>query len=71
MEEVDQILSQAGNMPLAISLPSHLANTQGCSRWDKEKTSLISEGFDKRSDRDLSISLSLSSPQVHIIHTNS
>jgi hypothetical protein len=45
-----------------------LADTEGCSnvlsRWDKEKTSLISEGFDKRSNLDLSISLSLLSPRI-------
>ncbi|KAJ7797394.1 hypothetical protein B0H14DRAFT_3157506 [Mycena olivaceomarginata] len=57
LEEVDQILSLADNMPLAISLLAHLADTEGCSsvlsRWEKEKTSLISEGFDKRSNLDL------------------
>ncbi|KAJ7369231.1 hypothetical protein DFH08DRAFT_833366, partial [Mycena albidolilacea] len=70
-EEVDQILSLADNMPLAISLLAHLADTEGCSnvlsRWDKEKTSVISEGFDKRSNLDMSISLSLSSPRIQSI----
>ncbi|KAJ7833784.1 hypothetical protein B0H14DRAFT_2514793 [Mycena olivaceomarginata] len=68
LEEVDQILSLADNMPLVISLLAHLADTEGCSnvlsRWDKEKTSMISEGFDKRSNLDMSISLSLSSPRI-------
>ncbi|KAJ7865309.1 hypothetical protein B0H14DRAFT_2440315 [Mycena olivaceomarginata] len=40
-EEVDHILSLTDNMPLAISLLAHLADTEGCSnvlsRWDKEK----------------------------------
>ncbi|KAJ7829442.1 P-loop containing nucleoside triphosphate hydrolase protein [Mycena olivaceomarginata] len=71
LEEVDQILSLTDNMPLAISLLAHLVNTEGCtnvlSHWDKEKTSLISEGFDKRSNLDLSISLSLSSPQIQLL----
>ncbi|KAJ7300622.1 P-loop containing nucleoside triphosphate hydrolase protein, partial [Mycena albidolilacea] len=71
LEEVDQILSLADNMPLAISLLAHLADTEGCSnvlsRWDKEKTSVISEGFDKRSNLDMSISLSLSSPRIQPI----
>jgi hypothetical protein len=71
LEEVDQILSLADNMPLAISLLAHLADTEGCSnvlsRWDKEKTSVISEGFDKGSNLDMSISLSLSSPQIQSI----
>ncbi|KAJ7803988.1 P-loop containing nucleoside triphosphate hydrolase protein [Mycena olivaceomarginata] len=71
LEEVDQILSLTDNMPLAISLLAHLADTEGCSnvlsRWDKEKTSVISEGFDKRSNLDMSISLSLSSPRIQSI----
>ncbi|KAJ7803601.1 P-loop containing nucleoside triphosphate hydrolase protein, partial [Mycena olivaceomarginata] len=70
-EEVDQVLSLAGGMPLAISLLAHLADTEGCSNvlscWEKEKTSLISEGFDKRSNLDLSISLSLSSPRIQLL----
>ncbi|KAJ7806232.1 P-loop containing nucleoside triphosphate hydrolase protein [Mycena olivaceomarginata] len=70
-EEVDQILSLTDNMPLAISLLAHLADTEGCSnvltRWEKEKTSLISEGFDKRSNLDLSISLSLLSPRIQLL----
>ncbi|KAJ7321375.1 P-loop containing nucleoside triphosphate hydrolase protein, partial [Mycena albidolilacea] len=69
-EEVDQILSLTDNMPLAISLLAHLADTEGCSAvlscWDKENTSLISEGSDKRSNLDLSISLSLSSPRMQL-----
>ncbi|KAJ7319425.1 P-loop containing nucleoside triphosphate hydrolase protein, partial [Mycena albidolilacea] len=71
MEEVDEILSLTDNMPLAISLLAHLADTEGCSnvlsRWDKERTSLISEGFDKRSNLDLSISLSLSSQRIQLV----
>ncbi|KAJ7339270.1 P-loop containing nucleoside triphosphate hydrolase protein, partial [Mycena albidolilacea] len=71
LEEVDQILSLADNMPLAISLLAHLADTEGCSnvlsRWNKEKTSVISEGLDKRSNLDMSISLSLSSPRIQLI----
>ncbi|KAJ7797379.1 hypothetical protein B0H14DRAFT_3157502 [Mycena olivaceomarginata] len=71
LEEVDQILSLADNMPLAISLLAHLADTEGCSnvlsRWDKEKTSVISEGFDKRSNLDMSTSVSSSSPRIQSI----
>ncbi|KAJ7857920.1 P-loop containing nucleoside triphosphate hydrolase protein, partial [Mycena olivaceomarginata] len=70
-EEVDQILCLTDNMPLAISLLAHLADTEGCSnvlsRWDKEKTSLISDGFDKRSNLDMSISLSLLSPRIQLL----
>ncbi|KAJ7896607.1 P-loop containing nucleoside triphosphate hydrolase protein, partial [Mycena olivaceomarginata] len=71
VEEVDQILSLTDNMPLAISLLAHSADTEGCSnvlsRWDKERTSLISEGSDKRSNLDLSISVSLSSPRIQFL----
>jgi hypothetical protein len=70
-EEVDQILSLTDNMPLAISLLAHLADTEGCSnvlsRWESEKTSLISEGLDERSNLDLSLSLSLSSPRIQLL----
>ncbi|KAJ7788329.1 hypothetical protein B0H14DRAFT_2398505, partial [Mycena olivaceomarginata] len=67
----EEILSLTDNMPLAISLLARLADTEGCSNvlscWEKEKTSLISEGFDKRSNLDLSISLSLLSPRIQLL----
>ncbi|KAJ7779629.1 hypothetical protein B0H16DRAFT_1448078 [Mycena metata] len=68
LEEVDQVLGLTDNMPLSISLLAHLVDSEGClqilSRWETEKTSLISEGYDKRSNLELSISLSLSSPRI-------
>ncbi|KAJ7303743.1 hypothetical protein DFH08DRAFT_721921 [Mycena albidolilacea] len=71
MEEVDQVLSLTDNMPLAISLLAYLADTEGCTnvlaRWDKERTSVISDGLDKRSNLDLSISLSLLSPRIQLL----
>ncbi|KAJ7927342.1 P-loop containing nucleoside triphosphate hydrolase protein, partial [Mycena leptocephala] len=67
-EEVNKVLALTDNMPLAICLFAHLVDSEGCpnvlSRWEKEKTSLISEGYDRRSNLDLSISLSLSSPRL-------
>jgi hypothetical protein len=67
-KEVDQVLSLTDNMPLAINLLAHLVDSEGCSNvlshWEEEKTSLISEGYDKRSNLDLSISLSLSSTRL-------
>ncbi|KAJ7821491.1 P-loop containing nucleoside triphosphate hydrolase protein, partial [Mycena leptocephala] len=67
-EEVDKVLSVTDNMPLAINLLAHLVDSEGCSnvlsRWEEEKTSLISDGYDKRSNLDLSISLSLSSTRL-------
>ncbi|KAJ7847416.1 hypothetical protein B0H13DRAFT_1907286 [Mycena leptocephala] len=70
-EEVNKVLSLTGNMPLAISLLAHLADSEGCSnvlsRWEDKKTSLISDGYDKRSNLDLSISLSLSSTRLNSV----
>ncbi|KAJ7034295.1 P-loop containing nucleoside triphosphate hydrolase protein, partial [Mycena alexandri] len=68
LEEVDQVLGLTDNMPLSISLLAHLVDVEGCpdilSRWETEKTSLISEGYDRKTNLELSISLSLSSPRI-------
>ncbi|KAJ7620684.1 hypothetical protein DFH06DRAFT_1359597 [Mycena polygramma] len=67
-EEVDEVLAVTDNMPLAFDLLAHLVDSEGCvtvlSRWEEEKTSMISHGWDKKSNLDLSISLSLSSPRL-------
>ncbi|KAJ6473985.1 P-loop containing nucleoside triphosphate hydrolase protein [Mycena vitilis] len=67
-QEVDKVLALTDNMPLAISLLANLVDSEGCSmvlsRWKDEKTSMISDGHHKRSNLDLSISLSLSSPRL-------
>jgi hypothetical protein len=67
-EQVDKVLALTDNMPLAISLIAHLVDSEGCShvlsRWEEDKTSLISDGYDRTSNLDLSISLSLSSPRL-------
>ncbi|KAJ6596346.1 P-loop containing nucleoside triphosphate hydrolase protein, partial [Mycena vulgaris] len=69
--DIDKILSLTGNMPLAIDLISHMVDTEGCpsilSRWEAERTALLSEGHDRRSNLDLSISLSLSSPRIILL----
>ncbi|KAJ7751402.1 hypothetical protein B0H16DRAFT_1318098 [Mycena metata] len=52
VEEVDQILALTDNIPLVINLLGHL------------KTSLLSEGYDRKSNLELSISLSLSSTRM-------
>ncbi|KAJ6473966.1 P-loop containing nucleoside triphosphate hydrolase protein [Mycena vitilis] len=67
-EEVDKVLALADNMPIAISLLAHLVDSEGScstvlSRWDEEGTSVISMGWDRKSNLDLSVSLSLSSPR--------
>jgi hypothetical protein len=68
LDEVDKVLSLANNMPLAVILLAHLVDLEGCShvlsQWEEQRTSLISEGYDRRSNLDLSISLSLSSPRL-------
>ncbi|KAJ7848693.1 P-loop containing nucleoside triphosphate hydrolase protein [Mycena leptocephala] len=67
--EVDKVLSLTDNLPLAISLIANLVDSEGCShvlsRWEEEKTALISEGYDRTSNLDLSVSLSLSSPRLN------
>ncbi|KAJ7210123.1 P-loop containing nucleoside triphosphate hydrolase protein, partial [Mycena pura] len=66
--DMDKILHLTDNMPLAIDLIAHLVDSEGCStvlsRWETEKTSLVSDGYDRRSNLDISIALSLSSPRV-------
>ncbi|KAJ7616191.1 P-loop containing nucleoside triphosphate hydrolase protein, partial [Mycena polygramma] len=66
--QIDKVLSLTDNVPLAISLLAHLVDSEGCtnilSRWEVEKTSLLSEGYDRRSNLDLSISISLTSPRI-------
>ncbi|KAJ7865606.1 hypothetical protein B0H14DRAFT_3133348 [Mycena olivaceomarginata] len=67
-KEIDQLLQFTDNMPLAVDLMAHLVDYQGCpcvlARWEMEKTSLLSEGHDRCSNLDVSISLSLSSPRL-------
>ncbi|KAJ7457742.1 hypothetical protein FB451DRAFT_1183060 [Mycena latifolia] len=67
-EEIDKILLLVDNMPLAIDLIAHLVDYEGFAsvldRWESERTSLLSEGHDRCSNLDLSISLSLESPRM-------
>ncbi|KAJ6507637.1 hypothetical protein DFH09DRAFT_942815 [Mycena vulgaris] len=67
-DDIDKVLLLTDNMPLAIDLMAHLVESEGCpnvlARWEEEKTSVISDGYDKRSNLDRSISMSLSSPRI-------
>ncbi|KAJ7731265.1 hypothetical protein B0H16DRAFT_1427571 [Mycena metata] len=68
MAEIDQVLSLTDNMPLSINLLAHAVDVEGCtailSHWQREQTSVISEGYDCRSNLEISISLSLQSPRI-------
>src|ERR1700679_1778779 len=63
-EDIDKILLLADNMPLAINLIAHLADSEGIpnvlSRWETQRISIVSEGYDATSNLELSISLSIS-----------
>ncbi|KAJ7713726.1 hypothetical protein B0H16DRAFT_534113 [Mycena metata] len=68
MEEIDQVLSLTDNMPLSINLLAHAVGVEGTtailSRWQREHTSVISEGYDRKSNLESSILLSLESPRI-------
>ncbi|KAJ7760031.1 hypothetical protein B0H16DRAFT_1688922 [Mycena metata] len=68
MAKIDQILQFTDNMPLSISLLAHAVDAEGCTavllRWQQEHTSVISEGYDRGSNLEISISLSLASPRI-------
>ncbi|KAJ7895132.1 P-loop containing nucleoside triphosphate hydrolase protein, partial [Mycena olivaceomarginata] len=67
-EDMEQILQFTDNMPLAVDLIAHLSDYEGLSnvlaRWQTERTSLLTLGYDRKSNMDVSISLSLSSPRI-------
>ncbi|KAJ7131146.1 hypothetical protein C8R44DRAFT_904175 [Mycena epipterygia] len=67
-QEVDELLRLTANMPLAVNLIAHLVDYEGCSsvlaRWETEKTSLLSTGYDRQSSLDASITMSLASPRL-------
>ncbi|KAJ7724497.1 hypothetical protein B0H16DRAFT_1430498, partial [Mycena metata] len=68
MAEIDQVLSLTDNMPLSINLLAHAVDVEGCTaillRWQREHTSVISEGYDQTSNLESSILLSLESPRI-------
>ncbi|KAJ7309468.1 hypothetical protein DFH08DRAFT_1049812 [Mycena albidolilacea] len=67
-EEVEKIFQFTDNMPLAVDLIAHLSDYEGLANvlagWDTERTALLSVGYDQKSNLDVSIQLSLSSPQI-------
>ncbi|KAJ7690015.1 hypothetical protein B0H14DRAFT_2420568, partial [Mycena olivaceomarginata] len=67
-KDMNQLLQFTDNMPLAVDLMAHLVDYEGAhnalARWEAEKTAMLSVGYDKKSNLDVSISLSLSSPRI-------
>ncbi|KAJ7812549.1 hypothetical protein B0H14DRAFT_3752356, partial [Mycena olivaceomarginata] len=67
-KDINQLLSLTGNIPLAIDLIAHLVHHEGCinilTKWESEKTLLLSKGRDRQSNLDTSIAVSLSSPRM-------
>ncbi|KAJ7452943.1 P-loop containing nucleoside triphosphate hydrolase protein, partial [Mycena latifolia] len=64
---LEELLDLSGSLPLAVSLMASVAAFEGytstLSRWKVENTTLLSDGHDKRSNLEMSISLSLASPR--------
>ncbi|KAK7042672.1 ATPase-AAA-core domain-containing protein, partial [Favolaschia claudopus] len=67
-EEINQVLQFTDFMPLAVDLMANLVDYEGISaitsRWEEERTSALAMGYDRKSNLDVSIGLSLSSPRV-------
>ncbi|KAJ7452930.1 P-loop containing nucleoside triphosphate hydrolase protein, partial [Mycena latifolia] len=64
---LEELLDLSGSLPLAITLMASVAAFEGytstLSRWKVENTTLLSDGHDKRSNLEMSITLSLGSPR--------
>jgi hypothetical protein len=67
IEDINQLLKLTDNLPL-VDLIAHLVDYEGLknmlARWENEKTSLLSIGYDQKSNLDASIGLSLSSSRI-------
>ncbi|KAJ6477738.1 hypothetical protein C8R45DRAFT_1157671 [Mycena sanguinolenta] len=67
-EDFNQLLSFTDNLPLAVDLLAHLVDCEGLetvlARWEREKTAMLSVGYDRKSNLDASINLSVSSPRI-------
>ncbi|KAJ7216416.1 hypothetical protein GGX14DRAFT_604681 [Mycena pura] len=68
---IQKLLRLTDNVPLAVNLIANLASFEGSEtvllRWKDESTTLLSEGQDRRSNLDMSIMLSLSSPRIQSV----
>ncbi|KAJ7454947.1 hypothetical protein B0H11DRAFT_2244722 [Mycena galericulata] len=65
---IAELVSLTGNLPLVVTLMAHVASYEGCetvlSRWKKENVALLSDGFDKNTNLNTSLRISLSSPRM-------
>ncbi|KAJ7471075.1 hypothetical protein FB451DRAFT_1559550 [Mycena latifolia] len=65
---LDELLELSGNLPLAVSLLASVASIEGytgaLARWKVETTAVVSDGYDRRSNLEQSIRLSLGSPRI-------
>ncbi|KAJ6619277.1 P-loop containing nucleoside triphosphate hydrolase protein [Mycena sp. CBHHK59/15] len=66
--DVRQLLELTGNLPLAINLIASVVAYEGCdttlARWRTESIRLLSDGYDKRTSLEISITLSLTSSRM-------
>ncbi|KAJ6454360.1 hypothetical protein C8R45DRAFT_804521, partial [Mycena sanguinolenta] len=66
--EVDELLKIADNIPLAVQLVAAVAAIEGAKaaleRYKLEGSALLSDGYDKHSNLEISIMLSVSSPRL-------
>jgi tetratricopeptide (TPR) repeat protein len=67
-KDILKLLAFTGNLPLAVQIIAHLVDYEGgprvLERWEAEKISMFSSGHDKRSNLEMSIEFSLSSPRI-------
>ncbi|KAJ7858637.1 hypothetical protein B0H14DRAFT_3135413 [Mycena olivaceomarginata] len=67
-QDISELLILTENLPLAVTLVASVAALDGCgsvlTRWRTESVSLLSDGFDKGSNLEMSLRLSLSSPRM-------
>ncbi|KAJ7829951.1 hypothetical protein B0H13DRAFT_2372240 [Mycena leptocephala] len=63
-----ELIELTGNLPLAVRLMANVASFEGylgaLARWKTENTALLSDGYDKRSNLEKSLAVSLTSPRI-------
>jgi hypothetical protein len=69
--EIGKLLDIMDNIPLAVQLVAAIAASEGgqatLQHWNHEKTTLLSGGYDKHSNLEISITLSLTSPRMLLV----